>query len=722
MTVTSAFARRRSGRPGPGTIIAVTLLPLAVLGLLLAALWQPQERLDTVRAAIVNNDEPVEVDGQVVPLGRQLASGLVSGGQSGDGTDGAAGDGDEAPTNYDWELTDADRARAGLADGSYSAVVTIPEDFSEAATSYSGDAADAHQATIDVATPEGGRVLDDALAQIVAGTATEVLSGTLTETYLDNLLVGFTTLNEQLGEAAGGATQLADGAQDAADGADELASGANEVADGADGLASGVGELSSGANDLATGADGLAEGAGQLSSGAGQVADGVAGSAQGAHELAGNLHSWADGTNQLADGTGQLAGGLGQLAGQIGGVNSQVEQAISQHEAELAALATALEQASAACDPAATPELCDQLETAVAAVPQSPDDTPISAFAQGLSQMAASADELATGMEQSAAGAQQLAGGTEDLAGGLDQLAGGASEVAGGADELAGGADQLASGAHGLASGVDELHTGALQLADGTGELATGTDGLASGVQELAGGTDELADGIGQAAEQVPSYGESERQNLASVASDPVSGPDTETLDTGAVGPLFTVLALWLGALVLYVVFPAMPTGVLGSTRGLVRLALSALALPAAIGALTGAAGGMILAGLEGLDVGGWVGLALVGAAVSVVFVAVNQALVAVLGHIGSGLSILVAVLVLATGVVSTAPPILLTARDVLPVGPGIDALAALVFPGLGGLGGAVAILAVWALAGVAVTVLAVRRRRTVRIQQLLAA
>ena len=51
---------------------AVALLPLMILGLLISALWNPQERLDTVKAAIVNLDEPVEVDGQTVPLGRQL--------------------------------------------------------------------------------------------------------------------------------------------------------------------------------------------------------------------------------------------------------------------------------------------------------------------------------------------------------------------------------------------------------------------------------------------------------------------------------------------------------------------------------------------------------------------------------------------------------------------------------------------------------------------------
>ena len=52
----------------------VVALPAAPLAILLWGLWNPAERLETVRAAVVNSDEPVTVDGQLVPLGRQLAA------------------------------------------------------------------------------------------------------------------------------------------------------------------------------------------------------------------------------------------------------------------------------------------------------------------------------------------------------------------------------------------------------------------------------------------------------------------------------------------------------------------------------------------------------------------------------------------------------------------------------------------------------------------------
>ena len=185
---------------------------------------------------------------------------------------------------------------------------------------------------------------------------------------------------------------------------------------------------------------------------------------------------------------------------------------------------------------------------------------------------------------------------------------------------------------------------------------------------------------------------------------------------------LFAVLALWLGALALFVAFPPVPAQLVGSTRGVGRLALRALALPAAIGAGTGIVVGGVLATVEHASVGGWLGLLAVGALSSVTFVALNQALAALLGNVGRALSLLVAVLLVATGIVATVPAALTGMRDVLPVGSALHALTAIVDPGATGGAAGVVALVVWGLVSVAVTMLVVARRRTVRVEQLLRA
>ncbi len=57
------------------TVVGLALVPLVIGGLLTWALWNPTQRLDRITAAVVNLDEPVTIDGQMVPLGRQLAGG-----------------------------------------------------------------------------------------------------------------------------------------------------------------------------------------------------------------------------------------------------------------------------------------------------------------------------------------------------------------------------------------------------------------------------------------------------------------------------------------------------------------------------------------------------------------------------------------------------------------------------------------------------------------------
>ena len=54
--------QRRGGRPARwSTVLGVILVPLTIAGVLLWGLWNPQDRLDTVSAAVVNLDEPAEV-------------------------------------------------------------------------------------------------------------------------------------------------------------------------------------------------------------------------------------------------------------------------------------------------------------------------------------------------------------------------------------------------------------------------------------------------------------------------------------------------------------------------------------------------------------------------------------------------------------------------------------------------------------------------------------
>src|SRR5690606_8682095 len=126
-------------------------------------------------------------------------------------------------------------------------------DFSADATSAGSalstggeSAASAEQARITVTTPDDGRVADGLITQQIATVAASTMGTQLSESTVGNVLIGFTTIGDQIGEAADGAAQLADGATDAASGAAALPEGATKLADGASGLAGGADQLAGG--------------------------------------------------------------------------------------------------------------------------------------------------------------------------------------------------------------------------------------------------------------------------------------------------------------------------------------------------------------------------------------------------------------------------------------------------------------------------------------------
>ncbi len=623
------------------TLVGLLLVPLAVAGLLTWSLGKPEDRLQHVRAAIVNNDKPVEINGQLTPLGRQLSAKLVGGG---------------IKSNYDWEFATPQTAAEGLRDGSYAAVVTIPENFSAAATSFSGDPAQARRATIDVSTGDRSRFADEAISRVVTATAADLLGRQLTTTYLDNVYVGFNTLGDKLGDAAKGAGSLADGARQLAGGTDKLSGGADQLAHGARSLADGLGALDGGAEQLAQGTGGLSDG----------------------------LAAMRDQTRQLP-----------QQAATLADVSSKEAQGVQQLDTGLQGLAQNLSEMSKECPPGVLP-MCNKLAVQAATA---------KALSEGAGQVRQASEGVSTGVGALAGRGGQSGGGLPALSRGIDQLAGGAAQLDDGAGKLAdglartrGGADQLAGGAEQLAGGVRGVSDGARKLGDGSGQLSSGLD---------------------QAVRQLPSYPDGDRDKLANAVANPVTTAQGTELGFGASGPsLYAVFALWVGAVVTFLVLRPVPARALESTRSSLRLAARQFALPAGVAVAQGLLVTAVLGLTQDLSVGQWFGCAGLLVLAAVAFTAINQALAA-LGGVGRFAAMLVGLVALADGFVTAVPGVVRQVASVLPTAPGQDALRAAVEGSAPG-GGTIAALVVWALSGLVVTFLAVERSRTVRATRLL--
>ncbi|MGY4719116.1 YhgE/Pip family protein [Naumannella huperziae] len=465
--------RPRTRPAGWFTLLGVLLIPVIVAGGFLAATWQATDRLSRVQAAVVNLDDGTRINGQFVPLGRQLAAGLVT----------------EQDENFTWVLADQENADAGLATGRFVAVVTIPKNFSENATSFS-DADKARKAVIDVQTSRTTGVADSAIGQQIADVAANRAGRELTENYLDQIYLGFNESGKQF-------RRVADGASDLSDGAGELNTGVGRARDGIDELADGMGQLSTGGDQLVAGSDQLAAGTRQLAGGLDRAADGTA-------ELPGQ-------TGQLADGAGQLAGGLRQVAPGA----RQLADGSSQLADGLGRLAPGARQVADGAAPVA-----DGLESSAA----------------GARRLAEGTGPLADGLTRSADGSRQLANGTTELAGGLDRLTAATAELPAGADRLVAGAGELSESAPRLREGADALAPGARRVADGVAEYTSGADRLnregIAPLTEAIGGIEApdadriaaLRDGSGQVAEGAAGLDAgltAYRQYLSRLAQDP---------------------------------------------------------------------------------------------------------------------------------------------------------------------------------------------------------
>lgn len=590
--------RARNRRPITWlTILGIVLLPAVIGGILVVALYNPTERLDAVNAAIVNEDDPVTIDGQYVPLGRQLTAGLVEGS-------------DDIASNIDWTISNAEDAAQGLADGTYAAVVTIPENFSAAATS-TRPGETPEKATIEVTTPPDSLIVDDAITAQITTTAATLTGQQLSTAYLENVLLGFTTLGDQLGEAADGADQLADGMRQSGTGAAELATGLEQLGSGAGELASGLGAIADGTQDAASGA-------GQLAAAQTQVADSLT-----AAPLPGAAEQMLAETGKAAAATVSTAQSAGALAATLGAL-------------------------AATCD--GTTDYCDKVDEAAIAAASTAAGAGDAAKAAGTAN--GYAQQVVPGISalisQTSAGLRELSTQTQNLSNGLGQLASGTT--------------QSQAGAQGLQSGASQAATGATALADGNTQLADGTAELASGLHTAATSLPAYTDAEATTLAEV----------VADPVQ--TEGVGTNLFGASAV-PLLTALALWFGALGTFVALRAIPVRTLTSRAPSALLALRSFAPAAAIGAAQGLLVAGIVQVSAGYDWADWTLFAGVSIAAGVAFAAVNQALVAVLGGAGRWVSALVGVLAVATGIVSTVPGVLSSVASLMPTSPAYNAM-----------------------------------------------
>jgi len=657
----------------------LALIGLMLIPAVLAASFQwtqvdATQNLDRLDAAVVNLDEPVTLDGRLVPIGRVMVERLTD---------------DTLPVNINWTLTDEQDAKDGIESGKYAAVVTIPESFSADATSVSlMDPDKVRPAVLDVQTSQAAGVMDPTIGQALTVTITSALNNELTNEFLKNLYLKIAPMKKQLKRAVDGSGKIAGGLDQAYDGSVTLLAGLKRIAWGAGRIADGNGQLADGMNlmynktkDLPPKIQMLTDGAHMVWDGTNEMNDAIA-------AYKGDLRNVLDLLREVRDKTGPQQRLAESVVNGLDGMDSQLATAVS------------------ACQ--ATPNVSPCTE--VLAV-----DHTLSQLRQDLA-VDQSQDLLAT-LLKAISQLNYYSAQVNALTDGMNKLAWGAGRVSFGMDRLNAGIPQLVDGIKQARDGSVLLANGSRRLAAGTALAAGETPRLVDGLDQLRDGSYLLHNGLADGYSQIPDWSQEEALKMMSALAAPVQPQEPQLPNPDLSAGYFTALALAIAALVVFMLIRAVPVRAMSSSMNAFKLTMQAYWPAVVIAAL------QALLVVVALQFALHLSVAKLAAFTGVVFLAalcmlaVSQALVAALGGAGRFVALFAIAVSAPTALISTTPAALQTLIDLTPISPTIDALRGVITGA--NIGAQITALLVWGVLALVVTTVSITKERQVSVRAL---
>ncbi|OJF10473.1 YhgE/Pip family protein [Couchioplanes caeruleus] len=529
----AGFELRRflRGRLPAAALVVICVIPLLYGALYLYAFWDPYGRLNHVPVALVVEDvEATATDGTKVHAGKDLADELIE------------------REIFDWHVTDEREAEDGLVDGRYQLSLRIPRDFSANLTTGPDADATPKPAQLIVINDDATNYLSGVFSRTVFDEVRTAAAQSAQSGYFDKMLIGFTDLKQETQKAADGANKIDNGATD-------LHGGAKKVEGGIDASEKGAGKIAGGLGTAANRMDQLASGLVTLKSGSAELARRTRQAADGTRQFATAIGAAADKYEPMLRENAQLIETGANLVARGADVLSKNVHRLDKAADDAVANATKLQNYLDGL-PDTTPGIAEarayakQLLTAAQQIRSAIDDADLEAWGKRLKDVASTAREIADV-------APHLA---DDIVGArakMDKLAAALGQIATGAQKISNGNSDAAAGAVAIRGGVFELASGARRLDNGLLELSDGGRQLAKGLGDLRKGTDELASGLSDGADEIPGYGK-DPSDRADLLADPVRVDRTVRNPAATYGvgfaPYFLALALWVGAMITFMV------------------------------------------------------------------------------------------------------------------------------------------------------------------------
>lgn len=489
-------------------IAAVLLIPFMYSFFYLKAYWDPYGHMDDIPVAIVNEDK--EVDGQ--NKGEELVKAL------------------KEKNTLDISVVSSKKAKEGLNDKDYYAVITIPSDFTSSLLSASEN--DKMSATITYSPNQKTNYL---ASQIISRVVLEVEKNVRSDVSKEVV----STLTESLNEAPKKVEKIDDGLKQISNGTNELKVGAYKLQDGTKTLSSRYNEFNNGVTLVDDGAKTLYENINVLDSGISKVQNGI-----------NTLANETSKLDELQMGVQILKTGEDNFSNGLSSYITLVNYALSNPTLLTVTFDNARMGACTEGSSMYNLQTCSLITKLMD--DNNIDDSTAKVLTIG-NFVTSAGNKLAEGNKQIQAGVNTLSEGTNKL-----------PELKKGIDDLKTGTTELKNGSTKLVEGTKTLANGTKTLKNGSSEVINGINTLNSGTETLASGTNTLNSGVLSAKNEVTTSIKSTKEeltkldNLDKFTANPVNIEEKDVNEVTEYGtafsPFFMSIALWVGSLMLFII------------------------------------------------------------------------------------------------------------------------------------------------------------------------
>ena len=503
------------------SMAVISFIPILYSGFFLGSIWDPYGQTKNLSVAFVNEDKGASLNGKSLNVGESVEKKLKD--------------------NHDlgWEFVSKQQADEGVNNGHFYAVVTIPSDFSQKAASITES--EPQQAVINFTTTPAKNYIGSLVSNQAAAKVKSSVSEQITQAYAKGILENLDKLGMGLDTAANGASTLHDGLGRLQSGTQTYVGGVKQLAVNQQSLAGGLAQLSDGSRKLQAGL-------GQLSN---------------------NLPTESQ-LSQLSDGMKQLQSGINQLNASVSNPSPALVAQQNKVETEAQTLAQTMKDSESDLLTAG-----DTLRILGAQAAASGGDSTtislpqISSISQALKktqpiivQMGMLHEDLQALKQQLLAQQTQLQAGVSALNNGVNQLTPNAITAFNGYNSVRFANNQLLAGSASLTNGLNEAKSGSQKLANGASLLENRSGALIDGTSQLASGADTLANKLADASNRIKIQptGATTQQQIANPVKSEVTEKGNVPNYGYALSPYVLSLSLFVGALVLNVIYPIRKT------------------------------------------------------------------------------------------------------------------------------------------------------------------